>query len=206
MTAPAPAAPATPSRGRYGILQWIALLFVILTVVVVGFLGFASTVPDPFTVTRSKIIDASPEQLFPWINNLHKSHQWSPWTELDPNGKFTFEGPEEGVGAIQAWDGNDKMGAGKMTITESEPNKVVSMKLEFKRPMEDTSTSKLELAPEGSKTKVTWSMAGRYQNTFQKAICLLMNMDKMVGSQFEKGLNNLDAVVAADQESSATAK
>lgn len=206
MTAPAPVDPAIPTGPAprpFGLLSFIKWAFLLLIIGVAGFLGFVSTLPDQFTVTRAITIDASPEQVFPWINNLHKSHQWSPWTKLDPNGKFTFEGPDEGVGAIQSWDGNDQMGAGKMTITDSQPNKEVSMKLEFKRPMEDTSTSKLALVPEGDKTKVTWSMAGQYGNLFQKAICFLMNMDKVVGGQFEEGLNNLKTTVAAENNASA---
>lgn len=208
MTASAPVDPAMPTGPaprRFGVLTFIKWALLLLIVGLAGFLGFVSTLPDQFTVTRSIMIDASAEQVFPWINNLPKSHQWSPWTKLDPNGKFTFEGPDEGVGAIQSWDGNDQMGAGKMTITDSQPNKEVSMKLEFKRPMEDTSTSKLALAPEGDKTKVTWSMAGQYGNLFQKAICFLMDMDKVVGGQFEEGLNNLKTTIAAENKPSAAA-
>ncbi|MDB5342841.1 MAG: hypothetical protein JWP89_1218 [Schlesneria sp.] len=203
MTAPAPvdpSLPTAPAPRKSGVLSFIKYALLLLIIGVAGFLGFVATLPDDFTVARSITIDASPEQLFPWINNLKKTHQWSPWTKLDPNAKYTFEGPEEGTGASHAWVGNDKMGEGKMTITDSQPNKEVTSKLEFKKPMEDTSTVKLALLPEGEKTKVTWSMSGHYGNLFQKAICCLMNMDKMVGGNFEEGLNNLKTTVAADKE------
>lgn len=203
MTAPAPVDPSLPTAPAprpSGVLSFIKWALLLLIIGVAGFLGFVSTLPDDFTVARSITIDASPQQLFPWINNLKKSDQWSPWNKLDPNAKHNFEGPEEGTGASHAWVGNDKMGEGKMTITDSQPNKEVTSKLEFKKPMEDTSTVKLVLSPEGDKTKVTWSMAGHYQNLFQKAICFLMNMDKMVGGSFEEGLNNLKTTVAADKE------
>jgi hypothetical protein len=202
MTAPAPTdstQPTGPAPRKSTVLSYLKGALLLLVIGVAGFLGYVSTLPDDFTISRSITIDASPEQLFPWINNLHKSHEWSPWIKLDPNAKYTFEGPDEGVGASQSWVGNDKVGEGKMTIIDARPNEEVTMKLEFKKPMEDTSTAKLALSPQDAKTKVTWSMTGRYANIIGKAMCFLMNMDKVIGSKFEEGLNNLKGIVETEK-------
>lgn len=199
---PAPDAPAKTSA----VMTFIKWTLLLLVLVVGGFLGYVSTLPDDFTVSRSIVVDAPAAEVFPWVNNLHKSHEWSPWTKLDPKGKFTFEGPDEGKGAIFSWEGNDKMGAGRLTITDSLPNEQVTMKLEFKRPMEDTSTAKYILAPQGEKTNVTWTMSGKYANIVGKAICCLMNMDKVVGTQFEEGLSNLKTKVATASKGEAEPK
>src|SRR4051794_3284656 len=125
MTAPAPTdstQPTSPAPRKSTVLSYIKGALLLLVIGLAGFMAFVATLPDDFTVSRSVTVDASREQLFPWINNLHKSHEWSPWTKLDPNAKFTFEGPEEGPGAIFSWVGNDKMGEGKMTIIDARPN------------------------------------------------------------------------------------
>ncbi len=88
-----------------------------------------------------------------------------------------------------------------MTVLESRPNEMLKLKLEFTRPMEDTSTTIFDFKPEGDKTVVTWSMEGRHQNLIGKTICMLMNMDKVVGGQFETGLTNLRSVVEKSPKS-----
>jgi hypothetical protein len=105
-------------------------------------------------------------------------------------------GAPAGVGAIYAWTGNNEVGEGRMTITESRRSDLVRVKLEFFKPFAATNTAEFTFKPDGNQTAVTWSMFG--QNNFMaKAIHLFMNMDKMIGGQFEKGLASMKSVVEA---------
>jgi hypothetical protein len=108
--------------------------------------------------------------------------------------KNTYSGPDSGVGAVCSWDGNNNIGAGSATITESKPGELVRQRMDWKRPMEGTSTVDFTFKPEGDKTVVTWVMYGK--NGFMgKLMCVFMSMDKMCGSQFEQGLVDLGKVV-----------
>ena len=145
---------------------------------------------------RSATISAPAPAVFAQVNDFHNWEAWSPWAKLDPAAKATFEGPSTGTGAIFKWAGNKEVGEGSMTITESRPSDLIRIKLEFLRPFEATNSAEFTFKPEGNRTGVTWSMEGK-NNFIAKAVCLFMNMDKMVGGQFEQGLAQMKAVVEA---------
>jgi uncharacterized protein YndB with AHSA1/START domain len=171
-----------------------------LAAVVLIFLVVVALQPADFRISRTATIAAPASAVFEHMNDLRKWNTWSPWAKLDPNAKYTFEGPLAGVGAGLAWAGNSNVGEGKMTITESQPNERVAMKLEFLKPFAATSTTEFTFRPEGNQTTVTWSMAG--QNNFMgKCISLFMNCDKMIGGQFEQGFANLKAIVEKPAQS-----
>jgi uncharacterized protein YndB with AHSA1/START domain len=172
----------------------ILFLLVIATVALVG---FASTRPDDFRISRSIRINAQPATIFPYINNLSKFNTWNPWADLDPNSTVTMEGPEEGVGNSMSWAGNYKVGKGSMTNVESVPDSRVVFDMVFVEPMAGNSTAEFTLTPEGDATQVSWTMSGK-RNLLQKVIGVVMNCDKMVGEQFEKGLEGLKKVVGAE--------
>ena len=169
-------------------------LLIGLAAIIVLFLIVAAMQPADFRITRSATIAAPPATVFGQINDFHKWNDWSPWAKLDPNAKNTFDGPPSGVGASFAWAGNSEVGEGRMTITESKPGELVRMKLEFIKPFAATNTTEFTLKPEGSQTAVTWSMSGT-NGFIGKCMGLIMNCDKMVGGQFEKGFANLKAIV-----------
>lgn len=165
-----------------------------VVVVLVAVLALIATRPAGFRIQRSAQISAPGVEVFSIINDLRQWEKWSPYDKRDPAMKKTFEGPASGPGAIYAWDGNDKVGAGRMTILESKPGELVSMKLQFFRPFACTNQVNFILVPSGTGTHLTWAMDGK--NTFMgKAMSLVMNMDKMVGKDFEQGLANLNTVV-----------
>jgi hypothetical protein len=110
--------------------------------------------------------------------------------------KQTFEGAPAGTGAVYTWAGNSDVGEGRMTINESRPSDLVKIKLEFLKPFAAHSDTTFTFQPEGNQTKVTWTMVGD-KNFIAKAFGLVMNMDKMVGSDFEKGLAQMKSVVEA---------
>jgi carbon monoxide dehydrogenase subunit G len=173
----------------------VAVLVVVLVVVV-------ALQPATFRVARSATIAAPPSAVFAQVNDFHRWEAWNPWQKLDPGAKNTYSGAPAGEGAAFAWDGNDDVGAGKMTIVESRPDDLVRIRLDFLRPMEATNTAEFTFVPEAQGTRVTWSMTG--ENGFLgKAVGLVMDMDQMVGSEFEKGLASMKSVAESDARKSA---
>lgn len=174
----------------------IKKIFLGLVAVVAIFVIIVATRPADFRVERSLAIAAPAQALFEQVNDHHKFNKWNPFLKLDPNVKNTYSGPDAGVGAVCAWDGNKDIGAGSATITESKPGELVRMRMDWIRPMAGVATVDFTFKPGGDKTVVTWSMAGK--NGFMgKAVSLFMDCDKMVGPQFEQGLVALGKVVTA---------
>lgn len=169
---------------------------VIVAVLVVVLLVVVAMQPSEFRVTRSARVAAPPAAVFVRIDDLHKWQEWSPWAKLDPAVKNTYAGPASGTGAVFAWSGNKDVGEGRMTIIESRPSELVRITLDFIRPYAATNVAEFTLKPDGEQTMVTWSMAGP-KNFAAKAIGLFMDMDKMVGEYFERGLGNLKSVTEA---------
>lgn len=167
-----------------------------LAIVIVVFLIVVAMQPASYSVTRSLTMNAAPDVIFPHVNNLKQWAAWNPWEKLDPNMKLTYEGPEAGVGASYSWAGNSNVGEGRMTITGSKTNESIQLKLEFFKPMAGVSDTEVTFKPQGNQTEVTWSMSGK-NNFIAKAMCLFMDMDKMIGGEFEKGLADLKAIAEA---------
>ena len=172
-----------------GIAVALVLLIVAAAVVV-------ALQPADFRIARQMTMAAPPSAVYPHVNELAKWRDWSPWEKLDPALKRTYEGPASGEGARYAWSGNSQVGEGRMTITESRPSNLVRIKLEFIRPFQATNTSEFGFEPNGNGTLVTWSMKG-CNGLMAKAFGLVMNMDKLIGKDFEKGLSDLKAIVEA---------
>jgi uncharacterized protein YndB with AHSA1/START domain len=171
------------------ILAAIAALVVLLLIVV-------AMQPANFRVVRSGSVAAPAADVFPQVNDFHNWDAWSPWAKLDPTMKQTYEGTPAGAGAKYSWSGKGNVGEGSMTLLESHPNEVIRIRLEFQKPFKATNATEFTFKPEGNQTVVTWSMAG-HKNFIFKAVGLFMNMDKMLGAQFEQGLANMKAVVEA---------
>jgi hypothetical protein len=176
----------------------IGTVIVILVVIVVA-LAFVSTRPENFHVERSAQISAPPDVAFSIINDLSRWGRWSPYDKLDPNMKKTFEGPSAGPGAIYIWNGNSQVGEGRLTIVDCKPGELVSMRLEFSRPFKATNQVNFKLAPSEGGTRVNWIMDGK-KNFVTKAMSVFMDMDKMVGKDFEQGLANLNTVAQAETQ------
>ncbi len=169
----------------------VALGFIVLLFFIV-----VATRPSEFRVARATTIAVPPQTVFTQVNDFHNWTAWSPWEKLDPAMQRTFAGASAGVGAIYSWIGNKQVGEGRMTVTESRASDLIRIKLEFLKPFATTSVAEFTFEPSGQETVVTWSMTGR-NNFISRAFCLFMNMDKMVGKDFEKGLTNLKALVEA---------
>jgi uncharacterized protein YndB with AHSA1/START domain len=186
---------ADPARRR-GIVPVLTTVAGVVVAAVVLFVIVVALQPSEFRVVRSATIPAPPAAVFAQVNDFHNWEAWSPWAQLDPACKNTFEGASAGTGAVFKWSGNDKVGEGQMTVLDSRPNELIRIKLDFIRPFESSCTVEFQFKPEGDQTAVTWTMSGE-NNFVAKAFCLFMNMDKTVGGDFEKGLAQLKAVAEA---------
>jgi len=172
------------------ILIGLAVVIVVLVVIV-------SMQPNTFQVTRTISIKAPPATIFAQVNDLHLWTGWSPWEKLDPALQRTYEGAPSGTGAIYRWNSaKNEVGQGAMTITDSRPGELVGIRLDFLKPFAATNDVAFTFKPEGDETAVTWTMTGQ-ANFMCKAMHLVMNMDKMIGGDFEKGLTSLKAVTEA---------
>jgi hypothetical protein len=165
-------------------------------VLIIATVAFIATRPPSFRYQRSAHVSAPPHSVFAIINDLHQWSRWSPYDKRDPNMKKSFGGPAEGPGASYTWNGNNQVGEGRLTIQESKPDEVVRMKLEFSRPFKATNEVNFVLVPSEGGTRVSWIMDGK-KNFMSKAMSLVMDMDKMVGTDFEQGLANLNTVAQA---------
>ena len=167
-----------------------------LVVIVVILVAVIALQPATYQVERSTTIAAPAAVVFAQVNDFHKWNAWSPWAKLDPAMKQTFEGAPAGAGAAYSWTGNKEVGEGRMAITESHPSDLVKIKLDFLKPFAATSTTEFTFTPQGNQTVVKWKMTGE-NNFMTKAFHLVMNMDKMIGSDFEKGLAQMKSVAEA---------
>ncbi len=171
-------------------LKKVAIAVALLILIV---LGLAAMQPDSYKVQRSATIKAPPEKIIPLISDFHNWASWSPWENLDPAMKRTFSGAAKDKGAVYAWEGNDKVGAGRMEILDvTQPTKV-DIKLDFLRPFESHCQTVFTLEPKGDSTTVTWTMSGP-SAFITKLMGLFASMDSMVGKDFEAGLASMQSV------------
>jgi hypothetical protein len=176
--------------------MWIRIAAVVVLLLIV-LVVFIATRPADFKLSRSRTLSAPANVIWASVNDFHQWPAWSPWEKIDPELKREYSGPPEGTGSSYFWSSeNAKAGVGRMTITDAQPSQSVSIRLEFIKPFTATNSVKFEFVPSASGTNVTWSMTGR-RNFMMKAFCIFMNMKKMVGPDFERGLANLDAATAA---------
>jgi uncharacterized protein YndB with AHSA1/START domain len=174
----------------------LVIIAVALAIAIASALIYASTAPDSFVVSRSTLIAAPAEKIFPLINDLHAQSRWSPF-EKDPNMKRVHSGAPAGKGAVYEWDGNRQVGAGRIAITDSLPPSRVSLALDMSRPFEAHNKVDFVLEQKDAATNVTWAMQGR-QPFIGKLMSLFINCDKMVGAEFENGLAKLKALAEDD--------
>lgn len=169
-------------------------IFLALAAALAVFLGIVALQDPNYVISREVKINAPAEKIFPYLNNSKLAEKWAPWFEIDPAAKMSYSGPDTGVGSKASWDGGKQLGTGSATIAESVPNQKVGIQLEYVKPMIMKQYSEYLVSANGPETTVTWKVTG--QNSFMgRVMCVFMNMDKMVGGMFEKGLANLKNLV-----------
>ena len=171
----------------------LVIIAVILAVAIAAVLILAATKPTTLRVQRSVSINAPPERIFSLISDFHQWVTWSPYEQKDPAMKRTYSGAERGRGAVYAWDGDKNVGSGRMEILDvSAPSKIV-IKLDFFKPFEGHNTAEFTMLPQGDGTHVTWVMHGP-ANFMSRLIQVFMNLDRMIGRDFEAGLAKLKTI------------
>lgn len=171
----------------------LKIMLIVVAVLIAGVLVVAATKPDTFRVERSVNIKAPPENVYAYIDDFRRWGPWSPYENKDPAMQRTLSGAAAGKGAVYEWDGNSNVGKGRMEITESSPPLKDTIKLDFIKPFEGHNIAEFTLVPKGDVTTVTWAMYGpaRYVT---KVMQVFVNMDDMIGKDFEIGLTNLKAL------------
>ncbi|MGH9195493.1 MAG: SRPBCC family protein [Acidimicrobiia bacterium] len=163
---------------------------IIVVVLIAALLIYAATRPDTFRVQRATNIKAPPEKIFALINDFHSWGSWSAYEQKDPAMKRTYSGAANGEGAVYEWEGDKNVGTGRMEIMETSPPSKVTIKLDFVKPFEAQNIAEFTMEPEGDSTNVTWAMHGP-SPYISKVIGIFINMDSMIGKDFETGLANL---------------
>ena len=172
-------------------LKTRAIIGVVVVIAIAGILIYAATKPDSFRVQRVVLINAPPDKVFPLVNDIKAWTVWSPYEKKDPAMKRTYGAVTAGKGATYAWDGDKNVGQGSMEMIESGPRKVV-LKLDFVKPFEAHNMGEFLLEPKGDSTSVTWATYGP-SPYMSKVIGTFMNIDDLIGRDFEKGLADLKA-------------
>jgi len=181
-------------------MKTVAKLLVGVVAIVVVLVIVIAVQPSEFHVARTVSVAAPAPVVFAQVNDFHKWSAWSPWAKMDPAMKQAYEGAPLGTGAVYTWVGNHDVGEGRMTITESRPSDLIRIKLEFFKPFAGVSTAEFTFKPDGQQTLVAWSMTGRA--TFvTKAVQLFLNVDKMIGDNFESGLARIKSLAEAEAKS-----
>ncbi len=167
---------------------------------VAGVLLYATTKPDSLHVERSTSVQAPPGAIHPLVNDFHAWRSWSPWENRDPALERTFSGAASGKGAVYEWSGNNDVGSGRMEITDSAPSRI-AIKLDFIRPFEGHNVTEFTFAPKDGSTSVTWVMDGP-SNYVAKLMSIFIDMDDMIGTDFEAGLANLKTTAESKRQPS----
>jgi hypothetical protein len=169
----------------------IIILVLIIIVLVAGLIA-----PRKYHLEREITINAPREKVWPQVSSLVNMNKWSPFAEQDPNIKVSFEGQDGTVGSGYKWE-SEKVGAGEQKITKlDQPNRADSH-LHFIKPFEGEAEAFIDLKEAGSATKVTWGFSTEYAYPMN-AMLLVMNMDKVMGETFDKGLSNLKRTVESN--------
>ena len=171
----------------------VKIVIIVIVVLVAAILVLAATKPDTFRVQRTTSIKAPPEKIFALVNDLRSWRAWSPYEKKDAAMKRTLSGATDGKGAVYEWEGNKDVGKGRMEITDASPSSKVTLKLDFVKPFEAHNIVEFTLEPNGDSTHVTWAIHGP-SPYISKVMGIFINMDSMIGKDFEAGLANLKTV------------
>src|SRR5580698_8761611 len=171
-------------------LEVIAIIAVVLAIAIAVVLILAATKPDSFSVTRAIDITAPAERIFPLINDFHQWVAWSPWENKDAAMQRSYDGQASGKGAVYGWEGNKNVGSGRMEILEASTPSKILIRLDFFTPFEGHNTAEFTIQPQGGASHVNWVMRGP-ASFMSKLMQVFINLDRMIGKDFEAGLSSL---------------
>ena len=176
----------------------LRLIAFVIAFLVAAVLIYASTRPDTFRVERSTHIKAPPAKIYAVMSDFRRFPEWSPYEHRDPAMKRTLGAVTSGPGALYKWTGNSQVGSGRMEITAVSPPSSVTIKLDMIKPMEGHNIVEFTLTPDGDSTTVTWAMHGP-SPFISRLIGIFINMDRMIGTDFETGLATLKTSIESGE-------
>lgn len=180
-------------------MKFLKRFILVILVLILALIGIGYELPDSAHVERSIRISAAPQTVFPYVSDFRKFDEWSPWAQKDPDMKYTFGGPESGVGATMTWHSADPdVGSGSILITQSKPPHHVITRLEFGAEA-TTATSYFNITPVSNGSKVTWGFDTEFGTNLIWRYFGLM-MDRWVGGEYDKGLQNLKTLVEKEKQ------
>lgn len=169
------------------------MVTIAVLVLLAAFLAFVASRSSMFRLARSTEIDAPPDRIYPYFADFHNWAAWSPFEKYDPAMTRTYSGAPSGRGAVYEWSGNSRAGQGRMEILDVAPPTRVTTALHFIKPFPAQNMTEFTLEPSGNATRVSWAMSGN-KNFMMKLFHVFVNMEKMVGKDFDEGLANLKRV------------
>lgn len=174
----------------------MTILIIILCIIAIPLIlgAFKS---NEFKVEKDVTINKPKAEVFDYIKHIKNQDNFAVWMSLDPAMKRQYAGTDGTVGFVSEWDSTHKqVGTGRQTITSIKDGERVDMKLEFLKPWKNVSDAYFTTNTVGdNQTKVTW---GYYNGTVKypmKVTMVFMNMKKMIGKDFDKGLHTLKEVM-----------
>ena len=171
----------------------LAGVLALFSAALLALVGAVALQPDHFHMERSTTVNAKPADVYAIVSDLSRYPEWNPWQDKDPAMKTEVSQPPTGVGAWYAWEGNSEAGKGRMEITAVESNASVTESLHFLAPMASEAVVVMKMTPEGEKTRVSWGFDSE-QTLPSKAFGLIMDVEALIGPDFEKGLGRIQAI------------
>jgi len=172
------------------ILKIVGIVLLVLAVLVLIAGLFA---PKTYHLEKDITINAPREKVWAHVNSLPEMDKWSPWKDADPNVQISYEGQQGTVGSVYKWKGNKDVGSGSQTLTKIEQPTEVMSHLHFIKPFEGEADAFIHLADASNGTKVTWGFDTKYSYPMNTML-LFVNMDEMMGTQYNKGLSRLKSL------------
>jgi uncharacterized protein YndB with AHSA1/START domain len=177
--------------------RWIPVVLGLGAVGAMALVGLVASQPDELKVERSRVIAASPEVVWVFVSDLRQFTEWDPWSDMDPTATLTYSDPSLGAGAWYTWKGG-QIGSGKMAVVAEKRPERVDHDLQFIEPFASRADVALILEPAEGGTRVRWTMTSA-QGWISKAMCLVVDMDAMLGADFDKGLASLAQLAETEE-------
>ena len=171
----------------------IKKILISIALILIAFLGYASTRPNHFRYERSGLIHSSPDKIYALTSNLKMGALWNPYAQKDPNMKAEFTGTLGEAGSKMDFDGNNEAGSGSLEVLKAIPNQAVDIRLTMTKPISVTNLIEYRLTPEGNDIRFSWAMSGEV-GFIGKIIGVLIDCEKMVTKDFEVGIQNLKKI------------
>lgn len=161
-----------------------------ISIVIVILLTMAAFLKKDYVVEKSISINKNRTAIFNYIKFLKNQNEYSKWAKMDPSMRKTFTGTDGTPGFISAWNSHNKdVGKGEQEIVKITEGEQVDYEIRFEKPMKDVAKSFMRtdsIAPE--KTVVKWQISG---HMIYPLNIMGLFMDKMIGGDLDKGLQNL---------------